>query len=169
MCMKNVNLNLVFCDMIPNQDGSDIALANFVGKQFKIQEENGRRVLPQVSLTLFVSATQTKDPDEAARINPDITFSFENDYDIKVRLTETISGSFMDLDSFLLEPAKHSISANLCRKTLNHTRLCVFQNIVLPEEKDNECFVIKALIRRHTQECNNESWAVQAIVPLKIN
>lgn len=169
MCMKNVNLNPVFCDMIPNQDGSDIALANFVGKQFKIQEENSRRFLPQVSLALFVSATQTENPEDAARINPDITFSFEHNYDIKIRLTETISGSFMDLDEFLLEPAKHSISANLCRKTLNHTRLCVFTDIVLPEAKENECFVIKALIRRHAQESNNESWAVQAIVPLKVN
>lgn len=168
MCMRNVNLIPVFCDIIPNQDGSSLSLGNFVGKQYRIDNEEEVRKISQISLALFISATQTKDPNEAARIDPDVTFSFAHTYDVKIRLTETFSGAFADLEEFLFEPDKYAVTGALCRKTLNYTRLCVFANVKLPEPKEHERFVIKVLIRRHDDGAPDKSWAVQAILPLNL-
>lgn len=168
MCIRNVNITPVFCDLIPNQDGSNLFMSNFVGKQYSVNNEDGIRRISQISLALFISATQTKDPIAAQQIDPDVTFSFSQTYDIRIRLTETISGAFADLADFIFEPEKSAIENALCRKTLNYTRLCVINDLKLPDQKERECFVVKVLIRRHDDGASDKRWAVQAILPLNL-
>lgn len=168
MCMQNVNMNPVFCDVIPTADVTNLSLGNVNNKRFRVIEENGTRKIAQISLALFVSATQTKNSEDIERINPNTTFSMNSLYDVNIRLTETVSGKFMDLEEYLFDPSKYAVSECLCRTTLNHTKLFVFQDIELPQRQAKECFAIKVLIRCHNNsEIADKRWTVQAILPLK--
>lgn len=162
MCMKNLNINTVFADVIANQDGSSVSLGDIVSKKFHIIVEDEKRKISQLSLAVFVTATQAKTPKE---IDPNVVFSFDEKYEVRVRLTETYSGEFTDLTSFMLDPSSSYEAEGLCRNVFQYTRLCIFSNIELPEQRDKERFVIKIVIRRSGAVEND--WAVQAINPLK--
>lgn len=162
MCMKNLNMNAVFCDVIAKQDGSAISLGDIVTKKFHISAEDSTRKISQLSLAVFITATQAKEP---KKVDPDLVFSFEEKYEIRVRLTETYSGEFRDLTSFVVEPSASSDSEGLCRRVFQHTRLCLFSNVALPEKREKERFVIKLIIRRCGT--SNDQWIVQSIFPIK--
>ena len=161
MCMKNLNMNVVFCDVVAKQDGSSISLGDVVTKKFFISTENSIRKISQLSLAAFITATQAKEPQS---VNPDVVFSFDEKYEVRVRLTETYSGEFKDLASFTIEPSTSFDSEGLCRNVFTHTHLCLFSSVVLPEKREKERFVIKLVIRRCGAE--NPNWAVQTIAPL---
>ena len=160
--MKNINMTAVFCDIIANQDSPDISLGNIGNKHFYITIENGTRKISQLSLAVFLNATQAKN---AKANNPDNFFSFENEYEIRIRLTETFSGEFKDLTSFVVKPANGHETEGLCRCVFQYTHLCMISDISLPEKREKERFVIKLVIRRCDSE--NENWIVQSISPIK--
>lgn len=162
MCMKNLNMNAVFCDVIATQDGSNISLGDIVAKKYYISSGDEVRSISQLSLAVFITATQAKEPRE---VNPDLVFSFDKKYEVRVRLTETYSGEFRDLTSFIVDPSTASDSEGLCRNVFQYTRICLFSNVALPEKREKERFVIKLVIRRCDSE--SENWTVQAISPIK--
>lgn len=163
MCMRNVNLNAVFCDIISSPDTSSISLGN-IRKKFHISSEDNKRLISQISLAIFISATQTKDKEALEKVNPDLTFVFQEKYEIKIRLTETISGIFKDLNVFSVEPSNFADSIGLCRDTFNHIQLCLKNDVVLPEKSERERFVIKLLIRRYQEQRNqDDGWMDRSI------
>ena len=169
MCMKNVNLNAVFCDIISNADIPSISLAN-IRKKFNIINENDKRVVSQISMAIFIAATQSKDPTIINAINPNLVFSFKEKYEIKVRLTETISGAFKDLSTFVIDPSTTEDSHGLCRSTFNHIQLCLASDISLPDRKEKEKFVVKLLIRRFDEfRSKDDGWNIQSIIPIGFN
>ena len=163
MCMKNLNMNAVFCDVIAKQDGSSISLGDIVSKKYYISTEDSTRKISQFSLAVFITATQAKEHKE---VDPDQVFSFDQKYEVRVRLTETYSGEFKDLTSFIIDPSVSCDSEGLCRNVSQYTRICMFSNNVeLPEKREKERFVIKLVIRRRDSNCEN--WTVQSIFPIR--
>lgn len=162
MCMKNLNMNAVFCDVIAKQDGSSISLGNIVAKKYYVSTEETIRKISQLSLAVFITATQAK---EHREVDPNIVFSFEKKYEVRVRLTETYSGEFRDLTSFIIDPSTSSDSEGLCRNVFQYTRVCLFSNVALTEKREKERFVIKLVIRCCDSE--TENWTVQSIFPIK--
>ena len=166
--MKNINLNGVFCDIIPNADNDGVSLGN-VGKKFLILNSTTEREISQMSMAVFISATETKDDSKLINVDADNVFSFKEKYELRVRLTETSTGNFKDLGRLILDPLKFCESKGYCRKVFNHTHLFVFTDIKLPEYKKDEHFVVKLLIRR-LDESNPDclTWIVQSIHPIKM-
>ena len=162
MCMKNLNVNAVFADIIANQKGSSVSLGDIVTKKFYLTTEEDKRKISQLSLAVFVTATQAKTP---KKIDPDTVFSFDEKYEIRVRLTETYSGEFRDLTSFVLEPSTSYEAEGLCRNVFQYTLLCIFSDVELPELREKERFVIKILVRRC--ESDKKNWSVQSISPIR--
>lgn len=162
MCMKNLNMNAVFCDVIAKQDGSNISLGDIVAKRYYVSTEDAIRKISQFSLAVFITATQSK---EYRDVDPDLVFSFDKKYEVRVRLTETYSGEFKDLTSFIIDPSVSSDSEGLCRNVFQYTRVCLFSNVALTEKREKERFAIKLVIRRCDSE--NDNWTVQSISPIK--
>lgn len=169
MCMKNINMNAVFCDIVSDPDNLSLSLGD-IGKHFYIVNEDTQREISQLSMAIFISATQSKDADIIQKIDPDQVFDFREKYEIKIRLTETISGSFKDLDKFIITPSSSSDSEGLCKNTFNCTRLCLYQNVLLPSSQEREKFVIKLLIRRFIESrTQDDNWIVQSIHPIEFH
>ena len=59
MCIKNINMNVAFVDVIPDEKKDFVVYFNPV-KKFKISETNNIRELSLSSLAVLVSATQSK-------------------------------------------------------------------------------------------------------------
>ena len=167
MCMKNVNLIALFGDVVCSDNS--VLLGDILSKKFYCKMIDDKRFVSQISMSVLIAATQTKDEKAAANLDPDLVFAFNHQYEIRVRLTETISGAFKDLDTFTLDPSQNADSEGLCRKTFNHTRLCVFPNVDLPPKNARERFVIKLLIRRvDPNRVTDDGWVVQSIHPLDL-
>lgn len=165
MCMKNINVNTIFADIVTNPENGQVSLLN-IGKPCRVTKEEGTRKIPQLSVAIFVGATQSKDEDVIEAINPDAVFSFRDKYELIVRLTETVSGAFKDLGRFEIDPESGDVYEGICRHTFNYTHLGIYQDISLPEEKEYERFVIKINIRRKIDNRQTEGWIVQTVVPI---
>ena len=169
MCMKNLNMNIVFCDIVSNPDNSSISLGG-IGKVFSFVVENNVKKISQLPMVIFVSATQSKNPEIIDKLNPNTDFIFSNQYEVKVRLTETISGDFQDLGEFEIDPSKSYDANGLCKSTFNYTQLCLFSDVVLHNiEKSKQRYVIKLLIRqKNRNKTTDDRWIVQTIHPLQL-
>ena len=168
--MRNINMNVIFCDIVSNENNSNISLGSVVDKKFHISSTNSDRTISQLSMAIFVSAIQTKNKQVLSKIDGTSVFLFSQNYDVKIRLTETISGDFTDLGEFVLEPENKFESDGLCRSVYNYSYFCLFSNIMLPPKKEKERFVIKLLIRKKSDaNSKNEDWIVQNIAPIKFD
>ncbi len=170
MCMKNININVVLCDVIPNQDKTSISLGDIVSKKFHITVDENYRRLSQLSMAIFISATQTKDEDKIRLIDPDTTISFDHTYEVRVRLSEISTNSYMDLDHFIFEPSKLKRPCALDVDAVGYAKVLIRNDIVLPKENNEERFVIKILIRKQETERSFDSgWIVQTIQPIEFD
>ena len=108
MCMKNVNTNIVFADIAASSNQTELSLQN-IGKKFFIVEDE--RKITSLSFALFVSATEDKDAPtsdvehEETNLDEKSVFKFYKEYELRIRLTETISGDFMDLTKIKFKPS----------------------------------------------------------------
>lgn len=167
MCIKNINMNVAFVDVIPDEKKDFVVYFNPV-KKFKISETNNIRELSLSSLAVLVSATQSKRIDTST-LNPDETIVFSQKYEIKIRLTEPITGSFKDLATFDIEPSKNVVSDGICKDSFQYVHIHMNATEELPPKQEKENFVIKLLIRRFIDEyTEDDRWIVQTIVPLQV-
>lgn len=171
MCMKNVNTNIVFADIAANSNQTELSLQN-IGKKFYIIEEE--RKITSLSFALFISASEEKDAPtsdsecEAKGLEDKSIFKFYKEYELRIRLTETISGDFMDLTELRFKPKDTAVERGICKKTFNYSKFFRFDNIKLPERKEKENFVIKVILRESIEE-NKNQWSVQSIHPIEFN
>ena len=165
MCMRNINTNIIFADITTNQDGTNYSLEN-IGKKFRILSENEDKKIVSMSMALLISASEEKNINT---VMDESVFSFKNDYELRIRLTETFSGDFKDLTKIILEPQKTAVSRGLCKTTLNHTQLCFFEKIELPSNLGNngENYVIKVVVRAIDKNNPDKKWFVQSVHPIE--
>ena len=166
MCMKNVNTNIVFADIRSNSEHTEVTLEN-VGKFFCVTQTQHMRIVPSLSFALFISALGEKNDNGVAKTLADDKSSFllNKQYEFKIRLTETMTGSFKDLMSIFVNPADGVEEKGYCKKIFNSTNFCHCENVDLPTKHEKEHFVIKVLIREQSQDCNLP-WFVQSIHPI---
>ncbi len=179
MCMKNVNLTAMTADILVNESNGDISLAN-IDHPVLVTIKNNKRTLSSFTFAVFMQAIEGKNKSDftvGENINQDqfnILASekliFSERYAIKIRLTESKSGKVMDLDEFELCPNDSVFRQCICCDTFKYTRLCAYNDIVLPDKvKDDEFFVVKILIKHlPTVETENSAkdWTVQAVYPI---
>ncbi len=167
MCMKNVNLTVTYADVIGNKENNTISLLN-INKPFTVtydQEKN--RVIEKLTMALFINAVEPKGKQSLEESDPRVKMIFSKKYRFGLRLTESHSGVFTDLGEFSLCPNDTIITDATCCDIFKHTRLCVFDNIKLPKQHDNEFFVIKLLIKPILdEETHNDDWIVQTVCPI---
>lgn len=171
MCMKNVNLTIVTADVLGNKNKKSISLGD-IDKSCNYEIENKQRVIKSLSLAMFMQAIQSKDIENVESINPDEKLLFSERYAIKIRLTESKSGKAIDLDEFTLCPNDTVFKECVCCDTFKYTRLCIYDDIVLPPETDNEFFVVKILIKHLTEnsvEDSQKAWTVQTVYPITLS
>lgn len=164
MCMRNINTNIIFADITTNQEGTIYSLEN-IGKKFHILSEDNDKKIVSMSMALLISASEEKNNNS---VFDESIFSFENNYELRVRLTETYSGDFKDLAKIELEPQKTAVSSGLCKTTFNHTQLCFFERIELPSRLGSkEKYVIKVVVRAKDENNTDRKWFVQSVHPIE--
>lgn len=179
MCIKNVNTDVVFFVDAPTLNENEQAFFRIckdepVVNAKKVNEEGNCSVLkiPQINFLLSINATEkTKDgkaihSDKETKYN---TLFFDYKYEIRLRITETASGRFVDLDTFVMKPQEEHI--HLCRNIFSYRKTCQYNNILVatPPKGKNKC-VLKVLIRC-APECGKDegAWIVQSIHPIQLN
>lgn len=167
MCMKNVNLTVTYADVIGNKEENTISLLN-INKSFPVTyNDENNRIIEKLTMALFINAVETKDKKNLKNADPRAKMIFSKNYSFALRLTESHSGAFTDLGEFSLCPNDTVITDATCCDIFKHTRLCVFDNIKLPEKHINEFFVIKLLIKPISdEETNDGDWIVQSVCPI---
>lgn len=165
MCMRNINTNVVFADIVPNENGNGIFSLQNVGKKFTVVEQDGKKKITTLSMALLISASEEKNNEHES---DETTFTFDKNYEVRVRLTETYSGSFIDLATIIVEPSKTVVERGICKKSFNHTQLCYFKDISLPpDEKNQNKYVVKIVLRATDSLANGDGkFFVQSIHPV---
>ncbi len=173
MCMKNVNTDVVLFDRIlPNEiKTKDLDLLG-VSKDIptvgaiKVSEELLN--IPKLDIVFSISATERIDeqrnPVHEKNETPTNTFFMDERYLICLRVTETHSGKFFDLDTIPIEPSQKVIT--LCRRIFSQKGVYQFRNVLvaMPPEGKDLC-VLKVLIQH---EGEPDRWIVQSMHPIRL-
>lgn len=173
MCMKNVNTDVVlFDDVLPNEaEGKNIDLLG-ISKDIPAvvakKVEDGLLSIPKLDIVFSIGATEKIDVNktpvhENGETSAD-TFFMDERYKIRLRVTETHSGKFFDLDTININPSQKVIT--LCRRIFNQKSVYQYRNVLVatpPEGKD--LCVLKVLIQC---EKNPNRWIVQSMHPIRL-
>lgn len=173
MCMKNVNTDVVlFNGVLPNEvEGKNI---NLLGVSKGIPTVHAKKVeegllsIPKLDILLSISATErtdaNKDPVHVGSETSANTFFMDERYKIRLRVTETHSGKFVDLDTINIDPSQQMIT--LCRRIYNQRSVYQYRNVlvVTPPEGKDLC-ALKVLIQCETAP---DQWIVQSMHPMRL-
>lgn len=159
MCMKNINITAVpFTGFT-----GDLSSGNFcgMGGNVYVNEEN------KASIHLFVSviASENKGVPPLADETKYNTCFFQESYEICIRLTESITGQFLDLGIIYFNPQSYLQEGHYCKNIAILNQACLFRDIELYKNpfNDNTAYVVKMLIRHK----DSQDWTVQSLTPLK--
>jgi len=171
--MKNVNTDVVLFDnVLPNEaEGKNIDLLG-ISKEIPAvranKDKEGLLIIPKLDIVLSISATENidaeKNPVHEEGETPADTFFMNERYKIRLRVTETHSGQFIDLDTINIDPAQKLIT--LCRRIYNQKGVYQYRNVPVatpPEGKD--LCVLKVLIQH---EKAPDRWIVQSMHPIRL-
>lgn len=174
MCMKNVNTDVTFFTTANISNNPNII--NLIEAKKDVPTllakkiDNHTLVIPELNFLLSINANERSGNNPHETIDtPENTLFFNETYRIRLRITETSSGNFLDLSTQIIEPSKENI--NLCRKLFFKKITCNYQNICVtapPENKD--LCVLKVLIQHVSKDPNLQSseWIVQSIHPMRL-
>lgn len=167
MGLSNLNIAVVSCYPVGDRNTGDISLTK-IHTDFPIIEKDGKSKIKELFFVLLINGMQNKE----IECNDEEVFSINTNYEIKIRLTEVNTGRFMDLDSF-------ETKEKLGKKTekidgidyFKFTHICFFENLDLPDDCEDNNFVIKVLIRKviDDEEINkNTNFIIQTIYPIQL-
>lgn len=166
MPVMNLNAAITFSDVITSEDNDVFSLLH-IDKSFPITyDTDGNRAIRRLSLALFLNATESKNKDFVKEANPRRIFVFDQEYQFRLRVTETKSGKSWDLKTFSIRPNDFEIHETPQFNIFKHTMVSTFSDIPLKEKKADESFVMKVLVRPKND--GDTTWAIQAIYPLSI-
>lgn len=173
MCMKNVNTDVVLFDgVLPNKvEGKNIDLLGIckdIPAVYAKKVEDGLLNILKLDIFLSISAIEIIDADNNPVHEDGETFAdtfFMNErYKIRLRVTETHSGKFVDLDTINIDPSQKLIT--LCRRIYNQKSVYQYRNVlVATPPKGKDLCVLKVLI-----QCEDapDKWIVQSIHPIRL-
>ena len=169
--MKNLNTDVIFFSGVDTTKESLGSVVNVYGMSKETPSVPVTSVgeslwgIQTLSFMLLVNASERKkDPTHDSGDTPENTVFFNREYEVCLRLTEPISGQFVDLGSYKFTPQKEQVI--LCRKTYSKKINCQYQQIsVAKPDRDNPLCVLKVLVRLSG---SNSSWIVQSIHPIRM-
>lgn len=168
MSITNLNINILPCIPMGDNKTGKINLIDVHTDTFKIVSENNNRKLQKLYFTLFINPMENinseKDTNEI--------FSFDENYAIRIRLTETANFSSHDLDEFETKEAFDKVSSTFDNiKICRFMRICFFEDIPLPPKEENQKFLIKVLVKKLSgdkEKDNKNDWIIQSIYELSL-
>lgn len=175
MCMKNINTDVVFFDTI--EYFSDSEKLNLCSAYLKYPtilaqstENEGELVIPKLSVLLSINATERIVDGKVKHFSDetnDNTFFFDDEYELRLRVTETQSGRFVDLGDVFISPKEKGSYVQLDRNIYNKKIVCCFSNVRV--SKPGKCLdscVLKILVRRKVESEEPNKWYVQSSHPM---
>lgn len=171
MCMKNLNTDVIFFSGADTPKESPGSVVNIYGMSKETPSvpvtSLGESLwgIQTLSFMLLVNASERrKDPTHDKGDTPENTVFFNREYEVCLRLTEPISGQFVDLDSYRFMPQKEQVV--LCRKIYSKKINCQYRQIsVAKPNGDDPLCVLKVLVRLAGA---NSSWIVQSVHPIRM-
>lgn len=173
MCMKNVNTDVVlFNSVLPNElDTKNFDLLGICKNTPAVRAEKIREGLlriPKLDIVFSISATEKigddKKPIHESSETPKNTFFMDERYKIRLRVTETHSGKFFDLDTINIVPIDKTIT--LCRKIYNQKGIYQYRNVLVATPPDGkDLCVLKVLIQNENEP---DRWIVQSMHPIQL-
>lgn len=156
--MRNINITAIpFTGAV-----GDLSSGNLlgVGGNIYVNRENKA----SIHLLVNISASEDKSGSHFAGETKYNTCFFEDQYEICIRLTESITGQFLDLGSILFSPQNYLQNGHFCKKIATLNQACLFRDVELYKNpfEDNTAYVIKMLVRHR----ESKDWIVQSLVPL---
>lgn len=171
MCMKNINTDVILFNKILSNE-ADINNINLLGISKDIPIVHATKVnekllrIPDLDIFLSISAaekinTDSKKPIHEDNETPADTFFMDEKYRLRLRVTETHSGKFFDLDTITIVPNY----VTLCRRIYSQKSLLHYSNVLvsMPPEGKDLC-VLKVLIQHESQE----TWIIQSMHPIRL-
>lgn len=178
MCMKNINTDIIFFDEAElSSDEKQMNLFSVIKETptYKVKKSDNGTVLtiPQMNFLLSVNATEKIENGEIYHEEdetPDNTFFFDSEYKICLRVTETQSRKFVDLETFDLN--QKEICKRIERRIYNKKYACQYSNVsvAIPANNESNTCVLKVLIKRVAGEGETENkWFVQSVHPIVLD
>ena len=163
MSLRNLNINVVPCYPVGDRNTGDIALTK-IHTKFPVIEKEGRKYIKELFFTLFIEGVQ----DKSIEIDDEEVFSFDTNYEIKIRLMEISTGRCMDLDKFETKEKFEKIAKKIEKIDLfRFTHICFFEDLDLPSDYTEGDFVIEILVRKLSEAKENE-YTVQTLYILNV-
>lgn len=173
MCMKNINTDIVlFDDAFPNKDNEKnidlLGATRGIPLVHAKKAEEGILRIPKLDILFSISATEEigddSKPNHGIGENSENTFYMDEQYSVRLRVTETDSGQFVDLDTFNIDPSQDMIS--LCRRIYNQKGIYQYRNVpvAIPPEGQDLC-ALKVLIKKKDAQ---GKWIVQSMHPIQL-
>lgn len=164
MCMRNLNTDVTFFKK--KDELSDILeMCNGRPEVNAYPSKDSELVIDTLCFMLSINALERKESSGDAPEHKNVSdkIDFNTKYQLCIRLSETDSGKFVDLDSQDFLPA--SDQTVLCRKVYSMKRMYKYRNIsVARPPRGKDLCVLKVLVRS-----NDESeWTVQSMHPIKL-
>ena len=178
MCMKNINTDIIFFDEAElTSDENQMNLFSVIKETpiYKVKKNNQGDVLtiPQMNFLLSVNATEkiiNGNVYHEEGETPNNTFFFDSKYKVCLRVTETKSSKFVDLETFYLN--QQDVCKRIERKIYNKKYACQYSNVSVampPNNETNTC-VLKVLVKKVAEEGESENkWFVQSIHPIVLD
>lgn len=163
MSLRNLNINVVPCYPIGDRNTGDIALTK-IHTRFPVVEKENKKYIKELFFTLFIEGIQ----DKSIEIDDEEVFSFDTNYEIKMRLMELSTGRCMDLDKFETKEKFEKISKKIENiDVFRFTHICFFEDLDLPPDYIEGDFVIEVLVRKLSETEENE-YTVQTLYMLSV-
>lgn len=167
MCMTNLNVSV----LIGTLENGILNLNN--GINVDKNEQDFPINIKHLSILLQITGMESKqkanDTDMRSNSSSSLTisnnskFSFNNIYEVCIRLTESLTGHFKDLYSFEVVPIKYEIDKILCKRIMKYTSSYYFSNISLLDTLE-----FRNNLNRDTSEFKNDLNDFLPVYSLKI-
>lgn len=157
--MKNINITAIpFTESI-----GELSSGNFLGMGGNVRVDQNNN--SSIHLLVSITASENKSGKHENGETKFNTCFFSEPYDICIRLTETVTGQFLDLGVILFDPQNYLQNGHFCKKIAALNQACLFRDIKLYRSpfEENTDYVIKLLIRHR----ESKDWIIQSLIPLR--
>lgn len=171
MCMKNVNTDAILFENISG-DVERNGIIDLLGVNKAIPSVYAEKIddtllrIPALRVFFSLCAIEKKHTinDSSQSPDEDNVFHMDREYRVRLRITETSSGDFFDLDTIDVDPRNKSIG--LCNNIFTMRGAYQYTNVLVrkPGTGKDLC-VLKVLIQRSNDKDN---WIVQSMHPIRL-
>lgn len=168
MSLSNLNVNVLPCYPVGSRDTGDVSFTKIHTTFPIVEAEDGERKIKELFFGLLFNGMQ----DRKVEVDADEIFSFDANYEVRIRLAELSTGQCIDLDKFETKEKFEKIAENIDGiDVFRFTHICFFEDLSLPKNCENGDFIVKILVKQLTgddEADNNKPYMIQSVYHLKI-